>query len=221
MQSIYNKQHILTSFLDQDTVYHVICISESWLSNNKLELLNIPGYKIAASYCRKLRSGGGVCILLLETMESVELKEISEMSVEYVMEVCAAELPKENYLFVVVYWNRREEVIFYSQLQKLLKYLNKKYCKYNIILGGDFNIDILKNNLNRNNFLNLMTENNFIQHVMKPTHITQTSSTCIDLIFTNFERKKVHTYVEELGFSDHAGTLIHVNAPLQNKKSTW
>lgn len=47
------------------------------------------------------------------------------MSIEYILEVCGIELPKENILLVVLYW--REEGIFYEQLQKILQFIDKKY----------------------------------------------------------------------------------------------
>ena len=127
------------------------------------------------------------------------------------MELCAIELPRENLLIITIYWNRREEEVFYKQLKLILKYINNKYSKLNIIIGGDFNINILSDNLKSNQFINLMQEYKFTQYVNSPTRITPNTASCIDLIFTNFKWKDMHATVEELGFSDHNSTILHLN----------
>lgn len=113
MQSIFNKQHILEAFTDQYPFYQALCITETWLTPEKLEVLKITSFNVAASYCRKSHMGGGVCILLSDDLEFKEKKDIAAMSVEYVLEVCAAELPLENILIITMYWNRREEDLFF------------------------------------------------------------------------------------------------------------
>lgn len=221
MQSIYNKQHILEAFIDQTPIYKAICISESWLSPEKEENLKISGYKKATSYSRTHRTGGGVCILLQEHLTYKEVNALKDMTIEYVLEVCACELIEENILLITMYWNSREEDVFYNQLKLILNYINNKYSKFKVIIGGDFNIDVLDNNLKTNNFLNFMREYKFSQYIKEPTRVTPTSSTCIDLIFTNFNDGKFFTTVEELGFSDHKGTIIHLNIPNQIKQRVW
>lgn len=183
--------------------------------------MQIAGYKIASSYSRSTRTGGGVCILLQEYIEYKEISAITDMSMEYILEVCACELPKENLLLITLYWNRREEDISFKQLKQILTYINNKYSTRNIIIGGDFNINILENNLKTNAFLDLMLEYKFQQHIKQATRISPTISTCLDLIFTNFNNDKLDVTVEELGFSDHCGTIIHLEIPEKNKKITW
>lgn len=142
------------------------------------------------------------------------------MSIEYVIEVCAVELQIENLLLIIIYWNRREEAKFYKQLKQILDYLNKKDSRLNIVIGGDFNINVLDSNLKTNQFLDLMLEFNFVQHIKVPTRVTQTTSTCLDLIFTNSNIRS-HTTVEELGFSDHSGTILKLAVPRHARQIAW
>lgn len=208
IQSICNKQHIIEAFINQTQEYEAICMTETWLSQEKLNLINFTGYKVAASYCRKTRGGGGICILLKENIDCIEKHDITRMSIEYILEMCAIELVNENILLITIYWNRREEDVFYNQLNKMLTHINLKYSKYNIIIGGDFNIDMQQNSKKAKNLSDLMSEFNFTQQIKQPTRITQNSSTCIDLIFTNSKNTCPQTSVEELGFSDHCSTII-------------
>lgn len=211
MQSLYNKRDTLEAFIHQDTTYQALCITETWLTPQKLAMIQLSNYKLAASFCRKFRTGGGVCIFLQDNLEYIEKEEIAKMSIEYVMEVCAVELPKENILLLTIYWNRREEELFYKQIKLILKHINDKYSKYNIIIGGDLNINILQKNIKSNKLIDLMSEYNFTQHIKGPTHVTSNVATCLDLIFTNFNTINLHTTIEDLGFSDHMGTVINMN----------
>jgi endonuclease/exonuclease/phosphatase family metal-dependent hydrolase len=220
-QSLYNKQHLLEAFVNEDPTYQAICISESWLTQEKIDLIHFTKYKVASSFCRTTRGGGGVCILLRDHIHYVEIKYVTDLSIEYILEMCAISLPKEKILLISMYWNRREEYKFYNQLKKLLSYLNTKYPTYNVILGGDYNIDILKRNTKTNTFIDLMLEYNFTQLITQPTRNTKTSTTCIDLIFTNINVSQVESSVEELGFSDHAATTVKIQSQQLSKQSVW
>lgn len=136
-------------------------------------MIQFSGYKIATSYCRKSRGGGSVCILVQDHIEFIERNDITNMSIEYVIELCAIELPKENILLLTIYWNKKEEDIFITQLEKNLNYINKnKYSKLDIIIGGDFNINVLESNRKTSQFLDLMLEFKLTQQIKKPTRIT-------------------------------------------------
>lgn len=220
-QSIFNKQELVESFIDQDPIYQSICGTESWLTEEKLKLLKFNGYKFAASFCRKNRVGGGVCILLQEDIESEEIQEIADMSIEYVIEACALILKKENIMIVTVYWNRRKEVIFYEQLDKILNFIREKYYKFTVIIGGDFNTDMLQTTPKSTKLLNFMLEFKFKQYITEPTHSTPTSSTCLDLIFTNTNKSTLKTKVVDLGFSNHKGVTISHQLSQMTQKITW
>lgn len=212
MQSINNKLHLLEAFLDDNNGhYQALGLSETWLSQGKKELININRYILAASYCRPNYEGGGVCILLREDLEFIERKDIMDKSVEYIIEVCAIELPKLKTILITLYWNNRQPDIFYRQLTLILELLLKKYNKNKIIFGGDFNVNILENSLQSKTLLNLMLEYNFIQCITKPTRVTETTSTCLDLVFINFVPELIIARVHDYGFSDHKGTIVNLN----------
>lgn len=151
------------------------------------------------------------------------------MSIEYVIEVCAVELVKEKIILLTLYYNGKKEDLFYEKLEIILNYINNKFSKYKVIIGGDFNTDMLqkntKNNTSKRNkknkLSNLMLQYKFQQQINCPTRITKTTSTCLDLIFLNFNTDNLSTTVQELGLSDHSGTIIHLNLPKQAKQTIW
>lgn len=71
----------------------------------------------------------------------------------------------------------------------------------NIILCGDFNLDILTKNSESREFLCLLRSFNMQPYIDEPTRITNHSATCIDNIISNLPRFNVN--VIELSLSDH------------------
>ena len=70
---------------------------------------------------------------------------------------------------------------------------------------GDFNIDLLKYNINdnANNFINQMYASSFYPLITKPTRITKTSATLIDNIFVNRFCDKTLSGLLFTDLSDH------------------
>ena len=82
--------------------------------------------------------------------------------------------------------------------------------KRNIILLGDFNIDLLKYNEHEltNNFLNTLSSYHFLPSILQPTRITETTATLIDNIFTNMWPRPIHSAVITSDISDHLPVSI-------------
>ena len=59
--------------------------------------------------------------------------------------------------------------------------------KYNILIMGDFNIDLLQYDTHNNtyHFLNSMISHSLLPYVLQPTRVTDYSATIVDNIFSN------------------------------------
>lgn len=70
---------------------------------------------------------------------------------------------------------------------------------------GDFNIDLLKLDLNynSNSFINIMFSSSFYSTISKPTRITKSTATLIDNIFSNTLEEKFKTGLLLTDLSDH------------------
>lgn len=222
MQSLFNKLHMLESFLEENTNFMALCITETWLNTEKIPLLNCNGYNLAAWYCRRDYAGGGTCILLKKELDFEERSDINNLTIEYTIEISAITIPKLNLILIVIYWNGRQADIFYNQLIKLLTLLVAKYKSMNIVIGGDFNVNILENNSNSTRLINQMLEYNFRNYINEATRVTNSTSTCLDLIFTNFQKNLLTTQICDYGFSDHKGVILKI-IQISNLKirQTW
>lgn len=139
------------------------------------------------------------------------------MSIEFVVEYCGIEIEKLNLLIIYLYWTERETDMFLDSINKLLVKLKREQNK-KIILGGDFNIDMLTHAKFSSDFKNLLLTYNFTQQVKTPTRVCKTTATCIDLIFTNF--RKCYVEVQELGLSDHRGVRVQTETESTTKLNT-
>ena len=105
----------------------------------------------------------------------------------------------------------------FAAIHENIAFVTAKY-EHCVILG-DMNIDHLKINSSPLKFLNTYVTEPFAltQIVDKPTRITASSSTLIDIILTsNSENVKAHGVVDTTGISDHC--LIFMAYSLKKPK---
>lgn len=123
-------------------------MTETWVTESKSELLYVDGYKLATSFKRSEHTGGGVCIFVKDNIDYRELDSINKKSIEFIFETCAIEILKLDLIIIVIYWpdDTRMPDLFYESLEKLLKFTQVKYTKKRIMIGGDFNVDMLIHN---------------------------------------------------------------------------
>ncbi|KAG8282936.1 hypothetical protein J6590_108334 [Homalodisca vitripennis] len=189
-------------------------------------MVNFQNFVLESSYERNNMKMGGVAIYrnkqtILKTIRSNIGKNLSENKV---FECCEIKIDSgiEKFLIAGIY--RSPDSCINTFIGKLNQYLSKiKSTKTlnKIVIGGDYNINILQNDNNA-----VLLKNAFKSYGLKPkinsaTRITENTATCIDNFFTNL----VHTtsnIIEPL-ISDHQAIEITVNInhkdKLKNKKS--
>ena len=76
-----------------------------------------------------------------------------------------------------------------EQFEKFLTtfFSRTKNCSKDIHIAGDFNLNLLDHDTNKNvqDFLHLIYQNNLIPTINKPTTVTMKTATAIDYILTN------------------------------------
>lgn len=200
-------------------------MTEHWLTNNIASYLNNSGLTFISGFFRETGERGGSCILVSKDLypNTKELSSFVCMASKYDFEVSAAEiiLRNEILLLICIYRvpNRDNLEIFLNKLEALLsnvlKYKTNKTKK--IILGGDFNIDILKEDNCSRKYLDLIASYGLTANIKVATRITTKTKTCIDNIFTNFKVKNAN--VEDPGLSDHTAQSITIPTTVINSKS--
>ena len=107
--------------------------------------------------------------------------------------------------FVITTWYRplNSSVDLFSHLDILLRKLDTENIEH--YLMGDINCDLLsENNVNVNALLNVSDVYGLRQLITEPTRVTPSSSSLIDLIFTNQPDLVSFSGVSHVGISDHS-----------------
>lgn len=194
----------------------VICLSETFLKRGTETNLILNSYLTSTSYSRINQRRGGVCILLKETLI---YKVIKIDSSPHSFEGCAVELVEFGVIVLCVYRTPASNALtFLQKLQSILPALIRKKNKQ-IILCGDWNIDILKESKYSKELISVLRNFGIVIHIKNPTR----QNSCIDLIASNIQNVTARTHL--LALSDHeTGQTISftgVKTSELNKKTTF
>ena len=202
MSSI-NEISILLNEQDID----VLCITETWLlSNTPDEFVSIPNYKI---YRKDKGRGGGVCIyvkcslkvnvITLRIPIQTDLEDTIPIQTE--IEDIYLSIQCEKYPSIIVgcvYRHPKAHAISFEYINSVLQSLC--ISKKSFYILGDLNDDILSPG---NKISKIVNSNKLTQLVKKPTRITDTSATLLDVIITNNPSIVVSQDVFPTIISDH------------------
>lgn len=175
--------------------------------------LYVPNYCLAAYFCRERKKRGGACILARNDIQWKELPKFSNLSCSGVFECCAIELTHYRIIVICIYRVPNVNNLNYclEKLEVILREISLARYK-NVVIAGDFNIDMLKKNNHTNAFEYLLMRYNLKLALKQPTRMA--SMTCIDNFAHNFS-KPCKTDVLEFALSDHTAQLLH--CPVQTK----
>lgn len=186
-RSVLSKVSELQDMLIQLPV-SVLALTETWLENCSEDTFSIPGYQI--THRPRVGSKGGDVALLMNDKLSFKPFDHSKLNISIsTLECLFIRVQKKTdagILIGVIYRPPGTPMdMFNDEMDSLLSQL-LRYDK-EIILLGDFNVDLLKTDSHRltNVFYNCMSSHHLLPVITRPTRITNHSSTLIDNIFTS------------------------------------
>ena len=129
--------------------------------------------------------------------------------------------PEMSFNVVVLYRPPNEKDTFFDMLKDAFKVCNNKET----IFMGDFNLNWL-DKTRSNRLRHLAKQFNLTQMIRNPTRITSSTTTLLDLIFTNKSDRVNKIYNLITGLSDHNLTLVSRKLPNtryrnQNREKTY
>lgn len=188
-------------FNEFEVVFDIILFTETWY----VESTNVFSLPTHDNFIQNRSSGrgGGVSLMVRKHISCEILPQYSCENQDY--EVLTL-LSSQN-IFGVVYrvpdGNLRN---FYIFLESLLAYANKMRC--NIVLGGDFNINMLVDSPMKNELEQLILSLGCRNVIAAPTRVTGTSATLLDLFVTNVSTTRLKSGVIISDISDHNGIYL-------------
>lgn len=223
IQGIINKIESVQLYAGKHDIA-VVGICEHWCSRAELDLLRLPGFKVASAYCRTGKGRGGSAIYLREGLEFEELGYLVDNSISSVCEVAAVFVNSFNIICLEVYRvpdNNNFEIFIECMYNVLSIMYTRNKSDVSVVLCGDFNVDFLVDSYYRSVMYNLLLCYNLkctVMEVTRPSSVRCTG-TCIDNIATSVHPERiVSAFVEPTVVSDHYTVIVNMVLQTKNCK---
>lgn len=214
--SLLRKMHDVKRIV-LNSKLNVICVTESWLcSSDTNKSVYLPGF---TSFRNDRPSrGGGVLIYVKKRFNTKVICRSNTDGIEYIfIEVSCNNLK----VLIACVYIPKPTVALLKILKDELKSFNNVYS--DILILGDFNIDILNSSNLSRKYLNILDQLSLtIINTIEPTHFvsstTTTSTSLIDHIIVSTSRiDQVIVNSQINGISHHDLIYLSYNIPQQTK----
>ena len=162
VQNLSNKKNEITMMLSVDRMHiNILCLTEQWLREDQLNVVNIDHFSLVSKYCRTSSS----CIYVNNNIQSKEVAWFDNLGSDKVFEISVVELLEFHTILACIY--RSPESDFYEFLNKLEALIVKVYSRGKcLILCGDWNVNFLYQNGKLQDLQNLLLMNNLINEIV-------------------------------------------------------
>ena len=189
----------------------VLCISETWLHAQLGDKeVSVEGYDIIRKD-RTNKRGGGVCVYVKSSLTIINRNDtISQYDIETIL--LEFKCKENNFLVCCVYRPPNSGPDFFEIFTEMLETIIMN--DNDLIILGDFNINYSIGDNTPIHSLECLFS--LHQLINKPTRVTASSSTCIDLILTTMPDNHVISDVGQIALSDHYMIFTCVNCNVSN-----
>jgi hypothetical protein len=175
-----------------------MCINETWLDDSFKDTdINLPGYDVIRK--DRNRNGGGVCIFIKRCFKYTVLHDIN-CGTESIW--LSLNFKKDEYIIGTLYRPPSADNCYYENMLNEIENARSK-CE-NVLLLGDLNFDYrFDESLSSNPIMYIESLYELTQLVDKPTRITNTCSSLLDVVLTSVPNNHIKTNVIQISLSDH------------------
>ena len=182
-----------------------LLLQELWrvLDFNK----QIIGYQKLISSLRKDKNGGGVGVFVKSGFNYKKVDEISKIDKD--LEACYVHITEQNLILGSIYRPPKGDIKgFLKKFTQHIDHINQKFCKAQVVIGGDFNIDLAGESNSKAAFIECLQNLEIQQTIFNNTRVTIDSRTTIDNILINSKVKYKFAGTTDPEVSDHLATFI-------------
>ncbi len=163
------------------------------------DLMSVHNYDLIRT--DRNRQGGGVCLYIRSNLNYLNRND----SIPAILEAVCVEIHKPNsqpFIVASIYRSPSASSQYFSMIESFIDKLDSEGKE--IIMVGDLNCNML-DSLNSaskklNDFLNVYQ---LSQLIVKPTRVTQTTSSLLDVCISSLPEKIIYSDVFPIGISDH------------------
>lgn len=169
--------------------------------------LKVNGYNLISHFSRK-KGYGGVLLLAADDYKCVCFPDVAQFSIENVIEMAGMWNEHNKQIILGIYRPPQGTIEnFLDQLRHCIDWVIEQKPNYSsILVGGDFNINLLKNTTVSNQLQELFADFGLQPRFREPSRVSTSSETMIDNIFANVDSPITLTFQPHL--SDHQGQIL-------------
>ena len=186
----------------------IFCVTETWLNSDIENLYNLPNFN-RFSVHRESDKAGGVTLYCKQFLNVEPVDHLCSISNCIEKVFVKFRISDKNYLVGSIYRPPSCRVdLFTEDFEELLHTITNEYRDFHIIICGDMNINLLRQNCNfKDSYLNIIYCNGFIPQILRPTRVAKKSATLIDHILVNDSHLVNKSGIWMTDISDHFGTF--------------
>ena len=191
----------------------ILCITETRFSSSRAD--DISGYKAFHTIRHSETPAGGISIYVNNDISPQKIPNLS--FINDTIEICSVEIKISNHMVVLLGIYRPHSNTIENFNSLILDLLNNEYLRNKfVIITGDLNICLLKENEPNLNFMNILFAHHFTPLITKATRFPQRINevpSCLDHIWVN----KLYSNVAgilDVDVSDHLPTFVLFNFKL-------
>ena len=190
IQSLRSKLDILSV---EAQPYDIIVLTETWLSNSVPNTdLSIPNFSPPYRCDRTDRIGGGVAVYVRDNLYARKRDDLSVNGLEAVW--LELRIDQRSLIIGGIYRPPDSNNNHWLLLEESIDRAFSQRCE-NVIITGDFNIDM--SNSSSNKMSRLISSYNATQLISSHTYFTEHSKSLIDLIFVRNNRHVISSFVSD------------------------
>ena len=219
-----NLLDLLTWLDNVDIKIHVIALCETFINEFNIDYCQVFDYKLI-HINKTLGKGGGVAFLIKKyiVFNQVTLCDSIDKTCENIH--CEILYKNRKVLISEIYKPPSACQVDFESLYDQILIKAKKYDTH--VICGDFNIDLLKVNINKisSDFLEKNMNAGFLPTILKPTRVTKSTCTLIDNIYIRDSNAKLvdpgntSSAVITEDISDHFPCIVTIPNFLRNLDS--
>lgn len=195
-RSLRQKWDDVTQLLDScQTNFDVLMFTETWYKNDDHHFV-LPG--CTHFFLNRPEGRGGGVSIQTRLLSCDVIQDFSVITANYEI-LCIA---NNKNIFAVLYRPPSGSLpAFFAFFDRLLSYASEKNCC--LIVGGDLNINLLKNTAPATELSSIIQSNGFTNVITSPTRVTSTTASLLDVFITNYATEYTTSGVLSTDISDH------------------
>ena len=216
------QQFFQTRELALENDFDILSISDTWFNSSVTNAsVEISGYRIVR-LDRIGKTGAGVCAYAKSVLKVEVLKDLTGITESGLHQLWIQVQNKKLFsLLVCIIYRPHDIGVACLENELMPKYIQALSLNRDIVVTGDLNCHLLSENPRRDALRSFCATVNVMQLIDKPTRVTETSRSLLDIIMVSHPALAKLSGVLEVTISDHFFVFVDINLKSPKQAPTY